>query len=161
MSYDLNSGPAAPLSPPRELRLQVRSRAAALGHVDGAWWPRSADPASEFPALIMALSSWGGPARHMAYHLDDWGPAESTLIVENWAVNLVGSRATPAHTVVVTGLNLERIRLLVIPPATPSGAARAMLRAASRSDTVSTVEDILADNGIAPSSGSPKTGPRP
>ncbi|ONI90640.1 hypothetical protein ALI144C_02945 [Actinosynnema sp. ALI-1.44] len=153
MSYDLNSEAPTTLRPPRELRLQVKSRTAARGHVDGAWWPRSSDPAAEFPALIMALSSWGGPARHMAYHLDDWGPADNTLIVESWAVHLVGSRATPASTVVITGLNLEPIRLLVIPPATPPGPARAVLHAASRSDTVTSVEDILASNGVTPTGG--------
>ncbi|WP_237773871.1 DUF5994 family protein [Actinosynnema sp. ALI-1.44] len=43
-----------------------RHDTAAPGNVDGAWWPWSTDPAMEFPALVMALSSWVGPARHVA-----------------------------------------------------------------------------------------------
>jgi hypothetical protein len=132
-----------------EPRLKIKSSTAARGIVDGAWWPRSTDPAAEFPALVMALSSWVGPARHMAYHPDDWGPAASALIVENWAVHLEGSQAVQPNTVVATGPNLKQIRLLVVPPNTPGGMARAVLRSASRSDTVTTVEEILASNGVS------------
>jgi hypothetical protein len=149
MIPDLNNNEVAtPLRAKRELRLQIKPSTATQGTVDGAWWPRSTDPAAEFPALVMALSSWVGPARHLAYHPGDWDPAQSTLIVENWAVNLTGSHAIPPNTVTVTGPNLKRIRLLVVPPATPGGVARAVLRAASRSDTVADVEEILASNGV-------------
>jgi hypothetical protein len=133
----------------RELRLKVKPSTAARGSVDGGWWPWSTDPAAEFPALVMALSSWVGPVRTIDYHLGDWDPAERTLIVEGWAVRLEGSPVVPANTVVLTGSHLKQIRLLVVPPTTPGGVARAVLRSASRSDTVATVEDILASNGVS------------
>ena len=147
-----NNDDVTPRPTKHELRLKVKPSTAGCGNVDGAWWPRSIDPAAEFPALVMASSSWVGPARHMAYHPDDWDPAASTLIVENWAVHLESTQNIQANTVVVTGSNLKQIRLLVVPPATPGGVARAVLRSASRSDTGTTVEEILASNGVRPAS---------
>lgn len=132
-----------------ELRLKVKPSTAARGSVDGGWWPWSTDPAAEFPALVMALSSWVGPARNIDYHPGDWDPAERTLIVEGWAVRLEALPVVQANTVVLTGSGLKQIRLLVVPPTTPGGVARAVLRSASRSDTVATVEDILASNGVS------------
>jgi hypothetical protein len=133
----------------RELRLKVKPSTAARGIIDGGWWPWSTNPAAEFPTLVMALSSWVGPARNIDYHPSEWDPAERTLIVEGWAVRLAGSPDVPANTVVLTGSHLKHIRLLVVPPATPGGMARAVLRSASRSDPVATVEDILASNGVS------------
>jgi hypothetical protein len=38
---------------------------------------------------------------------------------------------------------------MVVPPATPGGVARAVLRSASGSDTVATATEILASNGVS------------
>jgi hypothetical protein len=143
----------------RDLRLKMKPGTAVLGSIDGGWWPWSTDPAAEFPALVMALSSWVGPVRDIAYDFDAWDSAEPTLTVEGWTVGLAGSPAMPANTVVLTGLNLKRIRLLVVPPTTLGGAARAVLRSASGSATTATAEDILTSNGVSlgerPSVGTP------
>ena len=45
-----------------EVRLWMRPNTAARGHVDGAWWPRSPDPAAEFPGLVLVMSSWIAPS---------------------------------------------------------------------------------------------------
>jgi hypothetical protein len=132
----------------REPRLKIKPSTAACGNVDGGWWPWSVDPTTEFPALIMAVGSWIGPTQRIAYHPDTWNPAERTMIVEGRAVRVEGSNVMRAHTVVLTGPNRKQLRLLVVPPATPGGAARAALRSASRPDTVATVAEILASNGI-------------
>jgi hypothetical protein len=131
-----------------EVRLRMKPNTAARGHVDGAWWPRSHDPAAEFPGLVLALSSWVGPIRRVTYHLDDWDPARRELTVEGWTVTLVGLSTLDANTVVVTGSNQRRMMLLVVPPGTPGGAARAVLRSAAGPDTVDSVEMILASNGV-------------
>jgi uncharacterized protein DUF5994 len=64
-----------------EVRLWMKPNTAARGHADGAWWPRSHDPAAEFPGLVLAMSSWVGPIRRVTYHLDDWDPARRELTV--------------------------------------------------------------------------------
>ncbi|MFC0111952.1 DUF5994 family protein [Kibdelosporangium aridum] len=133
----------------RELRLKIKPSTAARGTLDGGWWPWSTDPAAEFPALVAALSSWVGPARHIGYHPDDWDPAENKLTVEGWTVHLAAQRTMQPNTVVLAGPNLKQVRVLVVPPATPGGVARAVLRSASGSDTTATAEDILASNGVS------------
>lgn len=132
-----------------ELRLKMKPGTAARGIVDGGWWPWSTDLAAEFPALVMALTSWVGPARHLAYRADDWDPTPArTLTVDGWTIHLETPHTMPPNTVVLTGPNLRRIRVLVVPPATPGGVARAVLRSASSSDATATVADILASNGL-------------
>jgi len=131
-----------------EVRLRMKPHAAARGYVDGAWWPRSHDPAREFPGLVLAMSSWVGPVRRVAYHVDDWDRTRRELTVEGWSVTLVGYPTLEANTVVVTGSNQRRMMLLVVPPGTPGGVARAVLRSAAGPDTVASVEEILASNGV-------------
>jgi hypothetical protein len=84
----------------------------------------------------------------MAYNLDAWDPTERTLTVESWTVCLAGSQTMQANTVILTGPDLKQIRLLVVPPGTPGGVARAVLRSASDAATIATVEDILTSNGV-------------
>jgi hypothetical protein len=143
---DTSTDPVRPL--PVDVRLRMKPNTAARGHVDGAWWPRSHDPAAEFPGLVLAMSSWVGPIRRITYHRDDWDPTKRELIVEGWTVTLVSVPTLDANTVVVTGSNQRRMILLVVPPSTPGGAARAVLRSATEPDTVDSVEAILASNGV-------------
>ena len=131
-----------------EVRLRMKPSTAARGHVDGAWWPRSHDPAAEFPGLVLVMSSWIGPISRVTYHLHDWDTTRRELTVEGWTVTLVGLPTLDANTVVVTGSNQRRMMLLVVPPETPGGAARAVLRSAAGPDTVASVEEILASNGV-------------
>jgi hypothetical protein len=143
---DTSAGEPEPMR--AEVRLRIKPNTAARGHVDGAWWPRSHDPAAEFPGLVLAMSSWVGPIRRVTYHLNDWDTTRRELTVEGWTVTLVGLPTLDANTVVVAGSNQRRMILLVVPPGTPDGAARAVLRSATEPDTVDSVEEILASNGV-------------
>jgi hypothetical protein len=140
---------AAKVVPVRhEMRLRMKPHTGTHGQVDGAWWPRSDDPAVEFPDLVLAISSWVGPVRRMIYRLDDWAPTTPELVVEGWPVSLVGSTTLEANTVEVTGTDQNRKRLLVVPPGTPGGVARAVLRSAAAPDTVAGAGEILTSNGV-------------
>lgn len=78
---------------------------------------------------------WAG--RRVTYHLDNWDLTTPELMVEGWPVTLVGSATLEAtNTVVVTGTDQDRKRLLVVPPGTPGGVARAVLRLAAAPETV-------------------------
>lgn len=61
---------------------------------------------------------------------------------------MVGSATLEANTVVVTGTDQNRMSLLVVPPGTPGGVTRAVLRLAAGPDTVATAEEILTSNGV-------------
>jgi hypothetical protein len=141
---DPTAGDAVPVR--NEVRLRIKRRTATRGHVAGGWWPRSDDPTAEFPELVLAISSWVGPVRRVDYHLDDWDPTGPELMVEGWSFSVVGSATVEANTVLVTGT--DRMSLLVVPPGTPGGVARSVLRSAAGPHTVATAEEILRSNGV-------------
>ena len=130
-----------------EVRLRMKARPAAHG-VDGAWWPRSRDPAAEFPELVLVMSSWVGPVRRVTYHLDDWDAAGHEVAVDGWLVELAGSATLERNTVLVSGTHQRQRSLLVVPPDTPGGVARALLWAAAGPKVVTSAEEMLTSNGV-------------
>ncbi|MGZ3146446.1 DUF5994 family protein [Lentzea chajnantorensis] len=54
------------------LRLQLKPPGAALGPVDGGWWPWSDELAAELPVLVTALGARLGPVNRVSYRLDTW-----------------------------------------------------------------------------------------
>jgi uncharacterized protein DUF5994 len=131
-----------------ELRLQMKPSAAAHGLVDGGWWPWSNDLAAEFPELVMTLSSLLGPVDRIGYNPDTWDTTARTQTVANRTVRLEGVHTMQANTVTVTGPDLPLMSLVVVPPGTPGGVARAVLRSAAGSDCIATARDILVSNGV-------------
>ncbi|MEU4746173.1 DUF5994 family protein [Actinosynnema sp. NPDC023658] len=122
---------------------------AAPGSVDGGWWPRSNDPTTEFPPLITAMAALGRPVLRVSYDLDAWDVVGRRLPVGDAVVRMEGFRTSQPHTVTMIGPDRARTRLLVIPPATPGGAARAALRAAADPCSTATVADLLEWNNVA------------
>nr|CTQ95428.1 hypothetical protein [Kibdelosporangium sp. MJ126-NF4] len=120
---------------------------AANGHVDGGWWPRSNDPMAEFPALLTALAPWVGAVTRVSYHLDTWASVERKVPIGGRAVRFEGFHSMDRNTVTVIGTDSRRISLLVVPPDTSGGMARAALRSAAEHDSTASVADILAGNG--------------
>jgi hypothetical protein len=150
ISGQLNSSTATKAGRGRHpLRLQMKPDTAARGHVDGGWWPWSDDPVAEFPALVSALEVRVGPVSRVSYNLGVWGPAPRKLVVDGRILRCEGFRSMEANTVVVVGSDSRRVSLLVVPPETIGGRARAALRAAAGSDAIAAVADILSSNGIA------------
>jgi Family of unknown function (DUF5994) len=130
-----------------EPRTAMKPTGAASGYVDGGWWPRSTDPASEFPGLIGALHEYVGQVSRVVYNLDFWESAHRNLVVDGRVVRCEGFRTMNAHTVTVIGADSRRVTVLVVPPDTPVDNALAVLRTASGQDSTASVEDILASNG--------------
>ncbi|WP_433263399.1 DUF5994 family protein [Actinosynnema sp. CS-041913] len=150
MTSDLLTGTPDPTA--ERLRFALRPDGAPHGHVDGGWWPRSTDPVAEFPALITALAS-RGPIRRVSYHLGVWGPAGRRLTVAGVDVRMEGFHTPQPDIVTLIGPHLTRTVLLVVPPGTAGGAARAVLRAAADQGTTASVAEILEGNGVPVSLG--------
>ncbi|WP_409187023.1 DUF5994 family protein [Amycolatopsis sp. VS8301801F10] len=127
----------------------MKRAGAERGHVDGGWWPRSADLAAELPALAAALEEWVGSVARVSYHLDTWGPAARKVRLGDRTVRLEGFRETDPDTVIVLGTDSRRVSLLVVPEEVPGGAARAVLRSAADGDSTATAAEILSANGAA------------
>ncbi|GAA3465160.1 hypothetical protein GCM10018963_71730 [Saccharothrix longispora] len=128
-------------------RLAMKPGSARGGLLDGAWWPRSTEPAAEFPALVAALGG-DGPIRRASYHLGTWERAERRLDVGGAVVRMEGFHATQPDTVTLIRSDYSRVRLLVVPPGTTGGVARAVLRSTATSGPTATVEEIMAGNGL-------------
>ncbi|UIJ63079.1 DUF5994 family protein [Amycolatopsis acidiphila] len=135
------------------LRLQMKPETAERGHVDGGWWPWSNDPGKEFAALVPALEARLGPVSRISCSLEAWEPAAGEFSVDGRVVRFEGFHSMDANTVVVIGSDSRRATLLVVPPDTVGGQARAALRAAAGSDSFAAVADILSSNGITPRAG--------
>jgi hypothetical protein len=133
-----------------ESRMEMKPAGSATGYVDGGWWPRSTDPASEFPGLIRALHEQVGQVSRVAYNLDFWAPVHRKLTVDGRVVRCEGFRTMNAHTVTAIGVDSQRVTVLVVPPDTPDDVARAVLQTAASHDNTATTEDILAGNGARP-----------
>jgi hypothetical protein len=131
-----------------EPRLKMKPGDAATGSVDGGWWPRSLEPTTAFPELVSALHPWVGPVSRIAYNLGLWEAAPRKQTVDGRVVRYEGFHTIDPHTVTAIGTNARRVNLLVVPPPTPGGVARAVLRSAAGSDSTATVKDILASNGV-------------
>jgi Family of unknown function (DUF5994) len=116
------------------------------GAVDGAWWPRSRNARSELPGLIAALDARPGVrVQRVAVHRDEWDDIPHRLTADNGHFARVDWFTTIArHTVsVTTAGGREPIALLVVPPSTPAGAARAAMNTAATGPGTAQAADIL------------------
>ncbi|TCO54253.1 DUF5994 family protein [Actinocrispum wychmicini] len=126
------------------LRLRLKPKAPATGHVDGAWWPRSRDLSVELPELLVVLAVRLGHVVRVTYNLDAWHPTARHLIAQGGVVRLEGFRSQPADIVTVIGTDRQRLTLLVVPPNTsPANAHHTMMTASSRGNRDS-LEGLLA-----------------
>ncbi|MEZ0054309.1 hypothetical protein ABIA30_005349 [Mycobacterium sp. MAA66] len=123
-------------------RLRLKPKAPHSGYVDGAWWPRSDDLATELPDLLAVLSVRLGTIDRVMYNLAEWVKAPAKLATGGRQVRLDGYRRQPAKTLEVRGLNRERILLLVVPVQTDADQSHATMMAASAVNG-STVADLL------------------
>lgn len=121
-----------------EPRLVLHAAGSTTGQVDGAWWPRSNVLAEELPGLLAVLTERIGPVERLSYDMADWAPADRRLSTGGRRVRLDGfRRRAPAGAVHAVGTTREVITLLVIPQATPTAAATAVLdRAADPTVTI-------------------------
>ncbi|GAA3029105.1 hypothetical protein Aglo01_35380 [Actinokineospora globicatena] len=130
-------------------RWALKPSEGAPGPVDGGWWPRSTDPSTEFPPLIADMAASGMAVLRVTYNLNAWDRSDPEIVVGDAAVRMEGVHATHPQSVTLIGPDGTGTRLLVIPPATPGGAARAALRAATDVDSTASVADILEWNNVS------------
>jgi hypothetical protein len=144
--FDFITGPGTPahLPPPRLKLGAVRRAGAARPPLDGAWWPRSADPVADLPGLVLALQTHGPPhdqlpITHVMMRAADWdrhprrllvdGPDDTRVVQLSWFRNL------PAGLLTAIYADGRRLNLLTVPASTDPAAAEAALEmAADRAD---------------------------
>ncbi len=131
-------------------RLRLKPRNSESGFVDGAWWPRSRDLTTEVPELTTALDGRIGPVWRVAFPPSGWAVTVRELIYQGRLVKMEGIDSQNAHVVHVTGGNMHRVTLLVVPPEADPAAAAAVLVAASGQNSVAGPEALLDEFGARP-----------
>ena len=114
-------------------RLSLKPTGCARGGLDGAWWPRSTDPAIELAALIEAVAV---PVRRIALNMAGWDNTPRRIqrgsggrVAVDWF------RISGVHLVRIVGTDDQRIDLLLIPRDTEEiTAERALMMAAEGHD---------------------------
>lgn len=123
-----------PLTSPR-LRMQ-RDRS-GRGLLDGAWWPRTADPAAELPVLIPALDERHGRIARVLLGTADWdasrprrlsvgSPTGSRVVKIGWFNTM------PAGLLIAMSASGERTDLVTIPPRASEEAASLAMQQATK-----------------------------
>ncbi|MEU0250944.1 DUF5994 family protein [Streptomyces sp. NPDC006184] len=123
--------PPPPLSSSSAVRLRLVSQPAQgrmPRRIDGVWWPRSPDLASELPKLLGGLPHVWGQVTSALVDQAVWSPFPGRLLVANQVVRLrrTTARRSPS-TVCLLAPGRGRWDLLVVPPdATAAEAGRLM-----------------------------------
>jgi hypothetical protein len=122
-------------------RLSLKPSGSARGALDGAWWPRSTDPAIELTALIEAV---GVPVRRVALNMAGWDNTPRRIRRDSGKkVAVDWFRISGGHLVRIVGTDDQRIDLLLLPVDTEAATAdRALAMATEGHDP-----DIAATGG--------------
>ena len=124
------------------LRMRLKPAHGSCGFVQGAWWPRSTELASELPSLLAALSLRVGSIDSVLYHECDWSPAPLSIKHQGDQLILSAHQEWP-NVVSLFGPRFGRLNLLVVSPHTePTHAYNVVTTAASVNDA-STPDQLL------------------
>ncbi|MGW0630906.1 DUF5994 family protein [Streptomyces sp. NPDC002758] len=119
-------------APTARLALKPESRSRRPGELDGAWWPRSRDLASELSALADVLDPLWGRITRIAVNPLHWPVIPRKVIVNGHVVNAGWfTNELDPHRILLLSYTAGRWDLLVIPPETGAPSAARLLAAAS------------------------------
>ncbi|NKY49854.1 MULTISPECIES: DUF5994 family protein [Nocardia] len=126
----LSTGPpeAAVTHHPPRLSLKPKNRHS--DYIDGAWWPESADLATELPDLLAVLTIRLGPVDRIVYDPDGWSRPPRQMTVGSRSIGLEPYPFHLRNTMYVVGADTAVMVLRVILPSTDARAAHSQLVAA-------------------------------
>lgn len=134
-----------------ELRLQLKPDPPASAYLDGVWWPRSTQLATELPELVARLSDRLGQVTMVGYHLDAWPETPPQVEIAGLTVQLQGFTSNEPASVIVFGRDGHHITLLVIPSDVSDEIARQELDGVSQSSDGSVAVNHAAQRAAAQS----------
>jgi len=139
----------AAISPALPARLRLQEDHSGPTVLDGGWWPRSADPATELPGLILALDKRHGRITRVMLGAADWedsrprqlafgGPARGRVVHLGWFATM------PAGLLTAISLSGQRTNLLTVPPHTSEKDGQAAMEQAAQPGNRDRTPAILA-----------------
>jgi Family of unknown function (DUF5994) len=147
MPSTAESPAAVGLVPPDEPRLRLQPAESGYALLDGAWWPRSADPAAELPGLIPALDARHGRIVRLMLGTAGWDDSKPHRISAGSpgrAVKVGWFTTMPAGLLTAFSATGERTDLVTIPPQTAEPAASAAMQQAAEAGNREHAPAILA-----------------
>lgn len=134
----------APRRASASLRLRLKPARRALGHVQGAWWPRSTVLTDELPTLLSALSRRYGRIASFGYHGPEWSGTTEHIEHQGGLVPTMATLENP-HVVSLTVSEGGRLDLLVVPPYTNAEDAYQMITTAAAVANIATPTELLTE----------------
>ena len=115
------------------LRLALGSGELGRDQLDGGWWPRSRDLATEFADLVDHFPAEHGRVVRGLYSPPDWDDAPRRVAVNGRSVKVGMFPRDDTHVIYLTTSNRDLYCLLVIPAAFDADqGAEALLAATTR-----------------------------
>lgn len=148
----MKSQPAVLARPPARLRMDPDL--SRRGMLDGGWWPRSRDAATELSDLVALLSTRLGLITRVTLNVGDWDGVPRHLVVAGRRVRVGRFHGALHASVSVTILDQRRFEMLVVPPQTSQPHAVAAMRMAADVHNPLSARDILAAVARSPGVGS-------
>ncbi|GIE90534.1 DUF5994 family protein [Actinoplanes regularis] len=120
-------------APDDAVRLRLDPHPARTNTLDGAWWPRSTNAASELPSLVETLGERRGKITHVLLNSTEWDlPHPQRAGGGRQAVRLGWYTSQPAGLItIINEFGEDRFDLLVVPPDASQASADTMSAAAA------------------------------
>jgi hypothetical protein len=110
------------LTTPSTPRLRMEPTGSRRTLLDGGWWPRSTDPVTELPGLVLAIDALRGPVTELVLAGDGWDSHPRRLGINGQVLRLGYFASQPTSLLTALCANGSRVDLLVVAPNTASGA---------------------------------------
>jgi len=167
------STPQSPLravpfrAPIARIALKSESRSGGPVELDGAWWPRTRDLASELSTLADVLDPLWGRITRIAVNPRNWPILPPRIFVNGHVVKVgwFASEMLDPDQILLLSYTAGRWDLLVVPPETDAPvAARLMAAASADTGPALTASALMAAEGASSKSpghagGGPEAGP--
>ncbi|MDH6215208.1 DUF5994 family protein [Streptomyces pseudovenezuelae] len=161
------STPQSPLravpfrAPLARLALKSESRSGGPVELDGAWWPRTRDLASELSVLAEVLDPLWGRITRIAVNPRNWPILPPRIFVNGHVVKVgwFASELLDPDQILLLSYTAGRWDLLVVPPETDAPvAARLMAAASADTGPALTASALMAMEGASSKSPDPEVG---
>ncbi|MGW0841265.1 DUF5994 family protein [Streptomyces sp. NPDC002787] len=131
------------------LRLSLAPVGLAPALLDGAWWPRSRDLATELLSLTAVLDPLWGRITRVTVNPVHWPVVPRKVPVAGHVVKVGWFRSEQdPHELLLLSYHVGRWNLLVIPPQTPDASAARLMAAASDPLGTSTASRLMEEEEV-------------
>ena len=131
-------------------RLRLGNEDSAHTLLDGGWWPRSRNPETELPGLVLAIDHLRGPVLRVALSAGGWDNHPRSVRVGTRTIRLgfFASQPTALLTAMCSGNG--RVDLLVVSPTVDERSAETAMAVAATANNVIRAQNIIGPDEVAP-----------